>query len=84
MPNNDFSASRRSPSRDALDLTFSSHTAGYDVGFAHGQRHASHDLAREWLHNDARMWTGLAIHNAAAKGPYWADAMRQAATDGAA
>lgn len=84
MPNNNFSSFRRSSSRDDLDLTFSSHTAGYDVGFAHGQRNASHDLAREWLHNDARMWTGLAIHNAAAKGPHWAEAMRQAATDGAA
>lgn len=51
----------------------------YDTGFAHGQRRASVDLAREWLHADARRWTDSAVRLASAKGTAWSDAIRMQA-----
>ena len=33
-----------------LDTGHAAFIAGYDEGFARGQRSASEDLAREWLH----------------------------------
>lgn len=64
---------------DLLDYGHAGHTAGYDVGFAHGQRRASVDLAREWLHADARRWTDSAVRLASAKGTAWSEAIRQQA-----
>lgn len=47
--------------------------AGYDRGFAEGQRFASEDMAREWLHALARDYTDMAVRTATANhGPGWA------------
>lgn len=74
MTYDDFSASKAAP----VDLAHghAAHTAGYDVGFAHGQARASEELARDWLHRDARMWTDMAVRTAAAHhGEEWSRAI---------
>lgn len=52
---------------------------GADDAYARGRRDASVDLAREWLHAEARRWTEQAVSLAAVKGPAWAQAIREAA-----
>jgi hypothetical protein len=65
---------------DFLDYGHAGHMAGYDHGYAKGQRAASVDLARAWLHNDARMWTDMAITTAEHRhGRAWAQAIREQA-----
>jgi hypothetical protein len=67
-----------------LDYVHAGHLAGYDHGRAVGQREASVDLARQWLHDLSSDFEALAISNAAAKGPHWQQAMREQSMGGAA
>lgn len=56
---------------------------GDQHGYMRGWRANAEDLAREWLHNDARHWTDMAVELASRVGPHWADAIREQA-EGAA
>lgn len=51
--------------------------AGWDAGHAVGRQAASADLARALLHEQACAMAGLAVSTASAKGPAWADAIRE-------
>jgi hypothetical protein len=54
--------------------------AFYDLGVTHGRQAHAEDLAREWLHRDARMWTEMAVSTAAARhGVHWSAAIREQA-----
>lgn len=62
-----------------LDDIHAAWLAGWDRGYAAGRQAASEDLAREWLHEDARRWTDHAVRLAAEKGPTWAAMIREQA-----
>lgn len=63
---------------DLLDHTHAAFAAGYDLGYAKGQRAVSVDLARRWLADLGNHWADTAYQTAAAnRGPEWAKAIAE-------
>jgi hypothetical protein len=62
-----------------LDHLHAADQAGEARGYARGLKANAEALARQWLHEDARKWTERAVTLASAKGPSWAEAIRQQA-----
>lgn len=74
-------ADTRQPAVATLDEIHTVWLSGWDSGYTQGRQHASEELARQWLHDDARRWTEQAAATARGRhGDGWADEIdRQAA-----